>query len=418
MLDLSPKQITAFQKSNSRLNIFEGAVRSGKSFVSLIRFLKAVRDCPEGAGIVVGRTDKTIYRNIVMPLQELCGDVVKYHSGKGQMELFNRTVFVVGANDDRAEGKIRGSEFAFALVDELTLIPENFIKMLFSRLSVEGAQFFATTNPDSPFHWVRRELLDRRDELDLQVFSFKLDDNPSLSQSYKDALNKEYRGLWHKRFIEGAWVQADGAVFDFFDERTHVIDRPPGPADYYILGIDYGTLNPCAFSMIGVNETCYPKMWLEKEYYYDGRKTNRQKSDYEYAQDFVGFIRGYHVKRIYIDPSAASFRRELQREGIRDLVDADNRVLDGIRFVSNELCSGSFKVCSNCVNAIREFQTYVWDEKASNRGEDKPVKENDHILDSLRYALYTHFFKSSRANMKASDAYEMQRKWGSGPAFY
>ena len=213
-------------------------------------------------------------------------------------------------------------------------------------------------------------------------------------------------------------MQADGAVFDFFDERTHVIDHPPGPADYYIVGIDYGTLNPCAFSMIGVNESCYPKMWLEKEYYYDGRKTNRQKSDFEYAQDFLSFIRGYHVKRIYIDPSAASFRRELQREGVQDLVDADNRVLDGIRFVSNELCNGAFKICRQCTNTIREFQTYVWDEKASNRGEDKPVKENDHILDSLRYSVYTHFFKKSRANMKSSDAYEMERKWASRPAFH
>src|SRR5690606_8882998 len=126
-----------------------------------------------------------------------------------------------GANDDRAEAKIRGSEFAGCLLDELTLLPENFVKMLLSRLSVPGAKFFASTNPDSPFHWAKTDFIDREAELTCKVFSFHIDDNPALDEDYKRELKREYQGLWYKRYIEGLWVMAEGAVYDFFEEEVN-----------------------------------------------------------------------------------------------------------------------------------------------------------------------------------------------------
>lgn len=409
--ELSSKQFKSLKRSNSRINIFEGAVRSGKSFISLIRWLEFIRSGPPGNLILVGRTDRTIKRNIIDPLHDLVGNAVSYSIGKGEVTLYGRTMFVVGANDERAEAKIRGSEFAGALIDELTLIPESFFKMLLSRLSVRNAKLFATTNPDSPFHWVKRDFIDRKDELDLSVFSYNIYDNPSLPKEVVEALKKEYRGLWYTRFIEGKWVLAEGAVYDFFEEKTHVIDFPPGPADYYIVGVDYGTTNPCAFVMIGHNPYQYPNTWLEKEYYFDSKISQRQKSDYEYAQDFIDFVQGFNVKQIYIDPSAASFKRELQRQGIDSIKDAENEVLAGIRYQATLLSSGAYKICSNCTNAIKEYMTYVWDAKSTQRGLDKPLKQNDHIKDAERYALYTHFFNKSIKSMSEEEAVAMERAY-------
>ena len=113
-------------------------------------------------------------------------------------------MYVVGANDERAEGKIRGSEFAGALIDEATLIPEGFFKMLLSRLSIPGAQLFASTNPDSPYHWLKTDYIDREEELNLKVFSFDIRDNPSLGETYIEELSKEYHGLWYKRYLMGS----------------------------------------------------------------------------------------------------------------------------------------------------------------------------------------------------------------------
>ena len=408
---LSEKQIDSYQNSDARINIFEGPVRAGKSFIGLLRWIEFCRSGPRGPLVICGRTDKTIKRNIITPLQEMIGNAVQYKIGKGEVTLYNRTMFVIGANDERAEAKIRGSEFAGALIDELTLLPENFCKMLLSRLSVPGAKLFASTNPDSPFHWVKTDLINREKELNCKVFSFSIDDNPALSEEYKMELKREYQGLWYKRYIEGKWVMAEGAVYDFFDENIHVIDWPKHPATSYIVGVDYGTTNPCVFTLIGYNPTAYPNMWLEKEYYYNSKETLRQKSDYEYAQDLIQFLDGIYVDAIYIDPSAASFKQELKRNGVSNVRDAINDVLPGIRYVGLLLMNGTLKVCAQCTNTIKEFSNYVWDSKASERGEDKPIKMNDHCLDSLRYSIFTHFFEKTGPKMSEEEAHAMENAW-------
>lgn len=410
---LSDKQIEAFKGSTGRINILEGPVRSGKSFDTLLIWLEFCRNGPPGPLIICGRTDKTIKRNIIIPLQNMVGKAVQYSSGKGEVRMYNRLMYVVGANDDRAEAKIRGSEFAGALLDELTLLPENFFKMLLSRLSVERAQLFATTNADSPYHWVKTDFIDRKDELDLKVFSFNIRDNPSLGEKYIEDLSKEYQGLWYKRYILGEWVLADGAVFDFFDDKIHIIPYPLSEATYYIVGVDYGTTNPCVFTLIGYNSSHYPNMWLEKEYYFDSKKELRQQSDYDYSLDLIKFIAGYNVKQIYIDPSAASFKQELRRNGIYNVIDAKNDVVPGIRFQSQLLSNGTYKICSNCTESIKEYHNYLWDSKASERGEDKPLKQFDHSMDAQRYALYTHFFtKNLRPEFTEQDADELERRYG------
>lgn len=413
-LPLSKKQIEAFQGSNSRINIFEGSVRAGKSFIAMVRWLEFIRSGPKGPLVACGRTDATIKRNIVDPMFELVGPSgLRYFPGKRELQIYGRTIMLIGANDDRAEAKIRGSEIVGAFLDEVTILPEPFVKMLLSRMSIKGAKLFATTNPDSPYHWVKTDLIDRRDEIDCSVFSFRLDDNPSLDPSFKEALKKEYSGLWYKRFIDGQWVVAEGAVYDFFDEEKHVIKFPPHNAREYIIGVDYGTTNPTVFSLIGYNPTSYPNIWLEEEYYYDSKEHNRQKSDYEYAEDFKKFVGDRYISAIYIDPSAASFKQELYRNGVTNICDAENDVLSGLRFQANLLMSGTYKICCNCTRTIREYGSYVWDARATKVGKDAPLKVADHTKDAERYALFSHFFSQDGVGygMSKSDAKALEDRF-------
>jgi len=351
--------------------------------------------------MVIGVSRDAIQRNVLVELCGLVGAPVPTPKAS-QMNIFGRTVFFVGANDERAQRRIQGATLAVAYCDEVTLLPSGFFKMLLSRLSVPGAQLFGTTNPDSPYHWLKTEFLSRTD-LDMRVFHFRLEDNPSLAKAYVESLKKEYSGLWYKRYIEGQWVLAEGTVYDFFDEAVHVIDIPPGPAAEYYVGVDYGTKNPCVFTLVGYNPKLWPNIWLEKEYYYDSAAAGRQKTDTEYAEDLAKFIAGKHVKGIYVDPSAASFKLECSRQGILSVRDADNDVLNGIRFQSQLLSNGTFKVCRCCSNTIREFGTYRWDEKVGARGEDKPIKQFDHCQDSLRYVLMTQFIGKFGNRVSAED---------------
>jgi len=398
------------------MNIAHGCVRSGKSVAAMLAFLHFVASDIEGEMMVIGKSETALRRNVLQPFRHLLGSYMRYYAGRREINVSNRTIYFVGANDERAVGKIQGSTLAGALVDEISIIPEPVYKMLLSRLSVPGAKLFGTTNPDSPYHWLKRDFLDREAELDLKSWKFEFEDNPSLYPSYVENLKSEYQGLWYKRYVQGLWVLAEGAVYDFFDEKTHVIDMPPNRAQEYIVGIDYGTTNPCAFVLIGYNPETFPHLWLEKEYYYDSQKANRQKTDSEYAHDLVRFMDGYPVRAISVDPSAASFKQELRRDGISNIRDAENDVLNGIRLVTEYFYNGTFKVCKDCVNAIQEFTNYLWDVKAAERGIERPLKQHDHLMDAIRYALHTHYKRLDRTRMTEEDIDRMRREaYGEGP---
>ncbi len=415
-LTLSPKQIKTLSESTARINIWEGAVRSGKSYSSLLRFLKFIQDAPPGNLIAVGRTATTIKYNIVEPILELVGGNAKYYIGKRELTLWGRQINLVGASDERSERIIRGATYSGAYIDEVTLIPESFWVMLLSRLSKEGAQLFATTNPDSPFHWLKKNYLDRKDELDLKLWKFNLEDNPSLTEDFKNSLKTEYQGLWYRRYINGEWCLAEGTIYDFFTEEIHCVDDVYNAATYYIVGVDYGTSNPTAFTLIGYNPTIYPNIWVEQEYYYNAADHSRQKTDTEFAEDLKEFIGDRLIKGIYIDPSAESFKTECRRQSIRNILDAKNDVLDGIRFVSSLLTNGTLKIIKRCVNLRKEFQSYIWDSKSLEKGIDKPLKAHDHCLDSLRYALFTHFGTNlgEEDRLTKEKLREMKRKFFKG----
>jgi PBSX family phage terminase large subunit len=385
-LSLFPKQKLSFHQSDARYNVWEGSVRSGKTIASILRWIKYVGNAPEGHLIMVGKTNRSLKNNVIAPMLEFLGDDAKYYPGKAELYLWGKVIICFGASDERSEQKIRGLTIAGAYGDEITLWPESFFKMLQSRLSVKDAKFFGTTNPDSPYHWLKA-FLDNT-EIDLKRFLFHLDDNTFLDSDFVEQLKREYVGLWRARFIEGKWVMADGAVYDFFDEKLHVIDSPP-VAQHYLCGVDYGTHNPTVFLLFGVNPSTKPRIWLEREYYYDSEVAQRQKTDEQYGQDFVDFIGSTNPQKIFIDPSASSFRLQLKNMGVFGISNPDNSVLDGIRTQSRMLASGDYAICRGCENTIAEYGAYVWDKKSRDHGIDEPMKINDHTKDAERYVLHT-----------------------------
>lgn len=398
MIGLSPKQKLAFTKSYARINIAEGAVSSGKSHVFMYRFLDEIRRGPMGNGetgldyMIGGKSESSVIRNVLRPLDRELGGIIRFNHSQRYFDLWGNRIYVVGANDERAEGKIRGWTLASALIDEATLSPQSFFKMTLSRLRVEGAKLFATTNPDSKFHWLKTDFLDKfaDDKEELASFKFKLDDNPYLTDAYKESIKKEYSGLWYRRFIEGEWVQAEGAIYDFFDQDLHTVENAPTYAKYFLVGIDYGTTNPFAAVLLGFNDDHHPALWVEKEFYWDAKVMGYQKTDAEYARDIMREFAGYPIKLFYLDPSAQSFEVELRRNKL-PVKQAKNEVLDGIRCVSTLLSQGDLVIRRSCINLLKEIESYVWDDKSIRLGEDKPIKQRDHALDALRYVLFTHY---------------------------
>ena len=217
-----------------------------------------------------------------------------------------------------------------------------------------------------------------------------MDDNLSLSERVKERYRKMYSGIFFKRYILGLWVVAEGVIYSMFDTGKHLKEIVDDLKGEYYVSIDYGTQNATVFLLwLKTKEASY----CIKEYYYSGRDKGVQKTDSEFADDLEEFTQGYKIRRIVVDPSAASFIAELKKRKF-NIKKAKNDVLDGIRFTASLLSECKIFFSEKCTNTIKEFNSYVWDEKAANRGEDKPIKDNDHAMDAVRYYCYT-ILKSS-----------------------
>lgn len=373
--------------------IADGSVRSGKTVSMIDGFMTwATYTYKNQNFILAGRSMGALKRNLLKPLFEILnakGITYHYNRSEHYIEIGSNTFYCFGANNEASQDVLQGLTAAGALADEAALLPQNFIEQMIARCSIEGAKIWMNCNPESPYHHLKLEYIDKADEKRILHLHFTLDDNLALSGQTKERYARLFTGLWHKRMILGLWVLAEGVIYDMFDDVKHVKSELPTAFDRLFVSIDYGTSNPTVFLKSGqLGENIY----IIDEYYWDSSTTNRQKTDGEYSQDLKAFIGEDHVANIIIDPSAASFITQLKRDGFSQIKKADNTVLDGIRNVSNYLSGGRlFVYGAKCPNILKEFSSYVWDTKAQERGEDKPIKTSDHALDALRYLIQTMF---------------------------
>lgn len=395
----SPKQLEFIVNSTAKWNLAHGSVRSGKTICTLWRFLQAVYECRGENIAMIGHTATTIYQNAVRlimesPTLEIYRPFCTWFPSKRELHFKNKVISTIGAKDEGAYKIIQGRTLSLAYCDEMTLYPDNIIDVIDTRLSLPESTGFASMNPTHPRHKIK-SWIDRAEDGDPNYYSlhFTLDDNPFLEESYKRRIKNSVSGVFYKRNYLGLWCLAEGAVFDFFEKDLHVVKRPPCAAEYWIAGIDFGTANPFACVLIGVNTGKYiqssKRLWVEKEYYWDPKKEGRQKTNSEFAEDVKRFLEDYAVKAIYLDPSAEAFQLELRRVGLHP-VHANNSVFNGLQMLSSEIGKGSLVICDCCPNLIREMESYVWDPKSVEDGEDEPIKKNDHAIDALRYAIASH----------------------------
>jgi PBSX family phage terminase large subunit len=400
-------------EQDKRINILDGSIRSSKTWQMIPKLLQLCVYEVKGQRIITGVSKQTIKQNILNDLFDLLGeDNYTYNGHSGDLTLFNSKWIVIGAKDEGSEKYIRGVTVGIAYSDELTLMPKSFLMMLFGRMSPANARFYGTTNPDTPYHYLKEEILENPAyQAHLYHAHYTLADNPNLSEEYKEFVTKAYTGVWYDRYILGKWVIAQGAIYrdvltpDIFYHNWHEPDDSCKECDKGIrmapqglrgqggyveryIGVDYGTVNPCVFCEFlddGVT------LWADREYYWDSKKERQQKTDSDYADDLIDFAKSDGKRdsaQIIIDPSAASFRVELQRRGVY-VKEADNEVNDGIRMTASMLGLKRLLINVNCVNGKREMETYSWNEKKSKLGDEEPIKTHDHWPDQARYVIKT-----------------------------
>ena len=399
----SPKQLEFWREASHRWNFKVGATRSGKTYMDYFLIPKRIveRKGKEGLTVILGNTRETLRRNIIMPMQSIYGTsrVSNIRSGDNTATMFGETVYCLGADNISHADRIRGSSIKYCYGDEVATWNSEVFEMLKSRLDKSYSCFDGALNPQSPTHWLKKFL---DSNADIYQQKYTIFDNPFLDPAFVDNLCREYAGtVYYQRFILGEWTLAEGLIYPMYEKA---LESPPeGEPEQYGLSIDYGTQNAFAGLLWGK----YGEVWyVLREYYYSGRDTGVQKTDNEYADDLDAFTDGIGNEaaklRTIIDPSAASFIALLKKRGKYRVVPADNAVADGIRETASCMAQGKIKINPECKSVVKELMGYVWDDKA---GEDKPVKENDHAMDAMRYWCKTQQLAKVRRKIERPKGY-------------
>lgn len=390
MISEKQQKIMAFPYSKYDALICDGAVRSGKTSIMMWSFVRWAMESFNGQRFgVCGRTVDSCTKNIIVPFTAMGlakeKYLIRWRRGDKVMEVRRGAVTnyfeVFGGKDEASYTLIQGRTLAGVLLDEVVLMPRSFVEQALTRCSVDGAKLWFSCNPGSPQHWFYTEWIQRHEARNTLYLHFEMTDNPGLSQKTLERYQAMFSGVFYDRYIRGLWVLAEGLIYPMFGEGC-LVDNPTQGGRYYI-SCDYGTLNPFSAGL-----WCWDGKTATRvaEYYYSGRQEQRHKTDEDYYTALEQLAGDKPVQAVIVDPSAASFIEVIRRHKRFPVRKAKNDVLAGINTTARFLQDGTIKIHRSCSACIREFGLYRWDEKTET---DRPVKENDHAMDDIRYFAYT-----------------------------
>lgn len=416
------KQVDYFKRCyHNWLNVAEGGKRAGKNVLNIMAWCEILETHPDKLHLAAGVSLASAKLNII---DSNGYGVQNWFEGRCRMGKYQerhalyiytatgeKIILISGGAKAGDEKFIKGNTYGSAYITEVNECAPGFVKEVFDRtLTSADRKIFFDINPKPPNHWFYTEILDMHQanaykypDYGFNYKHFTLHDNMSLSDDAIRTIVRTYNrtSVWYKRDILGQRTSAEGIIYDMFGP-ANVYSDGQGPnfdlwyRRYY--SIDYGTTNPfTCHEYIEQKDalTGIVYYYIDNEYYYDSKKVNRQKEDSEYAEDVKAFIDGKRYSNIVIDPSAASFKvalnnRVLKTREADELINADHEVLNGIRMVATLFRMGRLRINKDkCPMLINELASYIWDAKAGERGEEKPVKANDHGPDDVRYYVKT-----------------------------
>ena len=381
-----------------KYTILVGSVRSAKTFtVDAKTIVQYSRYDVPGKRFIAGLSKDAVHRNMLIDLETIAGPSgdYSYNMSSGELWLYGKQYFVVGARDEASYKKILGATMGLFIGDEIVEFPESFLTQVWMRLSPDGARFVGTTNPGNPYCYLKSEVIDKFPADRLEVINFRLDDNPNISPEAKADIVASQSGVYKLRFIDGLWVLAQGSIYkdswddvlNTFDQpRTSLLNRDPRGRGGYVdhwFSVDPGVDHP------QVHLEFYDDgdvIWVTREQVWDSKEMKKQLTDGEYCDMLERFgAKGFEVR---LPPEAASLRAELLLRGFW-VVDADNAVSEGIHTVSTMLARRKLMISRTGAQRLyKRLPQYAWNDAAAKRGDEEPMKVADDEVDALRYGVH------------------------------
>ncbi len=390
--------------------ICDGSIRSGKTFCMSLSFvLWAFSNFNNQLFAICGKTIESIRRNVILQLTQNLSSLgfnCKNNLSKNYIDInlgnLNNRFYLFGGNDEKSSSLIQGITLAGVFLDEVVLMPRSFVEQALARCSLLNSKYFFNCNPKTPFHWFYTEWIKKAKEKNVLYVHMTMKDNPSLSKEVIKRYETLYTGSFYERFIKGIWTPVFGQIYSMFSSKKHVVKKIPQNFEQYVISCDYGILNPSSFGLWGKNNDVWFRI---NEFYYDSKITGFRLTDEELYVELKKLAGDLKIKAVVVDPSAASFIECIKKHNRFSVVKASNDVLKGINIVTDALNNNKIKFYEKCINSIKEFSLYQWDE---TKKFDSVKKENDHAMDDIRY-FCSFVFKKTNSNSMFAMA--LQRKF-------
>lgn len=249
-----------------------------------------------------------------------------------------------------------------------------------------------------------KKFIERRDELDICITKFLLEDNSFLDPEYVSALKQEYTGVYYDRFIQGLWVVAEGAVYKVFSENISSYHTDKPQYDYCSIGVDIGG-NKSAHTFVASglkNDGSMLTALMSRRHTATGTTT---EDFYRLFDSFLAdFIKLYGIPRyIFVDSAEQMITNGLrERYGPRSKYNISvrgsdkERIMERVRVTTMLMTQGRFKMTADCESLKEAFRGAVYKEKStSDERLDDGTSDID-TLDAFEYSWEKDIRKYSR----------------------
>ena len=415
-----PKYLKIFNnKTIKHIILTSGRAGTKSSYAAIKADYQIVSD-PNGSVVVLrkhhNKLRKTVYKEMLRGINRLQIPKNRFLITKSPMEITYKkhgtTIYFSGSDGiDDTKGIIdEDKPIKLVIIDEATEFFDDGegedelsnIEATFVRGNSGGFQMIYLYNPPKNPNaainqWCKK--MEKRDDC-IHIHTDYRDvpvewlgqDLIASAEAMKKADPKMYRWVWL-----GQAVGVDELIYYMFGDKNREKPEKGRRYDTAYIGGDYGQQNATTYQAFGL-DTYKKKFQGLGEYYHSGRESGRQRSPSEYASDLVEFMDDLHEKYdirvfyVFLDPSAKGLAEEVRRS-TRNLEysvlirDAENDVALGISRVQKALAFDILKVSPSQENAIREFGIYEYDKKSIEKGKEAPIKEDDHCMDAIRYAV-------------------------------
>lgn len=330
-----------------------------------------------------------------MLIKELKPIIKRVNESRLELEVLNKDgdISLIVLRGWEAIETLRGQFFDFIVIDEVASM-RNFNvywhEVVRPTLTDRKGQVMFISTPKGFNHFY--DLFNTQDE-DYKSFHFTSYDNPHIPKEEIDKAGKE---IPEDRFAQeylADFRKTEGLVYKEFDRARHISDAKPTTVIDTIVGIDFGYTNPSSIIPIKVDSDNH--YWILEEFYKTGQTT----------EQIAEQAKLYKPTKVYADPAEPD-RTEILRKNGLNIRDVSKDIVAGVDRVRELFKQSRIHIHPDCKNLIHELETYRYPEKKPDQNEqEKPVKENDHALDALRYALYMTEPESREAPDPIFDTY-------------